>query len=122
MRLVVTLLAIGAALVSVVASRQQSLPAARVAPPLITTPAGSAAVEQTTPGTRPPEGASSYSSRIGAFRLPGCGYLSETDGHLTNMYGRTRRTAMAHDGHDDPMNTKGTPGPIVNIVSSWASC
>ena len=44
----------GAALVSLVASRQQSPPAAPVAPPLITTPAGSAAVEQTTLGTRPP--------------------------------------------------------------------
>ena len=51
MRLVVTLLAMGAALVSLVASRQQS-PAAPAAPPLITTPAGSAAVEQTTLGTR----------------------------------------------------------------------
>ena len=54
MRLVVTLLAMGATLVSVVASRQQSPPAASVAPPLITPPAGSAAVEQTTPGARPP--------------------------------------------------------------------
>jgi hypothetical protein len=49
-RLVVTLLAMGATLASVVASRPQSPPETPVAPPLITTPAGSAAVEQTTPG------------------------------------------------------------------------